>query len=141
MERAGRARYFTGSATSSGFIRYSYGFALPHRGDTRNDGTGNIGYSRLTDGDENTYWKSNPYLTSRFTGESDALHPQWVILDIGNDTLVDTLKIVWAAPYAKKYLVQYWNGTDPIHLQTRGIWTTFAAARSAMERAGRRRCD
>ena len=122
----GERGYFTGSATSSGFIRYSYGFALPHRGDTRNDGTGNIGYSRLTDGDENTYWKSNPYLTSRFTGESDALHPQWVILDIGNDTLVDTLKIVWAAPYAKKYLVQYWNGTDPIHLQTRGIWTTFA---------------
>ncbi len=118
--------YFTGSTTSNGFIRYSFGYALPHRGVTRNDGTGNTGYSRLTDGDESTYWKSNPYLTSRFTGESDALHPQWVILDSGNDAPVDTLKIVWGAPYAKKYLVQYWSGTDPIHQQTRGVWTTFA---------------
>jgi hypothetical protein len=117
--------YFTGSTTSTGFIRYSFGYALPHRGDTRNDGTGNNGYSRLTDGDESTYWKSNPYLTSRFTGESDALHPQWVILDLANDVAVDTLKIVWGAPYAKKYLVQYWNGVDPIHQQTRGIWATF----------------
>jgi len=31
----------------------------------------------MTDGDESSYWKSNPYLTERFTGESDALHPQW----------------------------------------------------------------
>jgi hypothetical protein len=117
--------YFTGSTTSTGFIRYSFGYALPHRGVTRNDGTGNNGYSRLTDGDENTYWKSNPYLTSPFTGESDALHPQWVILDLNNDTPVDTLKIAWGAPYATHYLVQYWNGTDPIHQQTRGTWTTL----------------
>ena len=117
--------YFTGSATSTGFIRYSFGYALPHRGDTRNDGTGNNGYSRLTDGDESTYWKSNPYLTSHFTGESDALHPQWVILDLDSDVAVDTLKIAWGAPYAKEYLVQYWNGTDPIHQPRRGIWATF----------------
>jgi len=36
----------------------------------------------MTDGDESSYWKSNPYLTERFTGESDALHPQWVIIDL-----------------------------------------------------------
>ena len=117
--------YFTGSATSTGFIRHSYGYELPRRGVTRNDGTGPVGYSRLTDGDESTFWKSNPYLTSRFTGESDALHPQWVILDLANDISVDTLKIAWGAPYAKKYLVQYWNGVDPIHQQTRGVWVTF----------------
>jgi F5/8 type C domain len=121
----GRQGYFTGSTTSTAFIRYSYGYALPHRGVTRNDGTGSIGYSRLTDGDESTYWKSNPYLTSRFTGESDALHPQWVILDIANDTPVDTLRIAWGAPFAKKYLVQYWNGLDPFHQPTRGVWATF----------------
>jgi hypothetical protein len=40
------------------------------------------GFSRLTDGDLNTFWKSNPYLTQRFTGESDTLHPQWVVLDL-----------------------------------------------------------
>ena len=117
--------YFTGSTTSTGFIRYSFGYALPHRGVTRNDGTGPSGYSRITDGDESTYWKSNPYLSSRFTGESDALHPQWVVLDISNDVPVDTLKIAWGAPYAKKYLVQYWNGLDPFHAPTRGVWTTF----------------
>jgi hypothetical protein len=117
--------YFTGSVDSTKFIRYSFGYALPHRGVTRNDGTGNTGYSRLTDGDESTYWKSNPYLASRFTGEDDALHPQWVILDLANDALVDTLKIAWAEPYAKQYLVQHWNGTDPIRYPTRGIWSTF----------------
>lgn len=56
--------YFTGSAEPTGFIRHSFGYALPHRGVTRNDGTGTTGYSRLTDGNESTYWKSNPYLTS-----------------------------------------------------------------------------
>ena len=73
----GEKGYFTGSATPAEPIRYSYGYSLPHRGFTRNDGTPNAGYSRMTDGDEKTYWKSNPYLTQRFTGESDALHPQW----------------------------------------------------------------
>ncbi|HEX5236266.1 MAG TPA: discoidin domain-containing protein [Silvibacterium sp.] len=117
--------YFVGSTDSTGDIRYSFGYALPHRGDTRNDGTGNTGYSRLTDGDESSYWKSNPYLTSRFTRESDALHPQWVVVDLANETPVDTLKIAWGAPYAKKFLVQYWNGIDPIHQQTRGVWATY----------------
>jgi hypothetical protein len=74
--------YFTGSADLASPIHYSYGYALPHRGFTRNDGTGNAGYSRLTDGDETTYWKSNPYLTKHFTGEPDSAHPQWVILDL-----------------------------------------------------------
>ena len=74
--------YFTGSATPAGPIRYSYGYLLPHRGFTRNDGTGNAGFSRLTDGNLNSYWKSNPYLTQRFTGESDSLHPQWVVIDL-----------------------------------------------------------
>jgi hypothetical protein len=69
--------YFTGATDSTDNARYSYGYDLPHRGMTRNDGTGNSGFSRLTDGDLNTYWKSNPYLTKRWTGESDSAHPQW----------------------------------------------------------------
>ncbi|MGI8770467.1 MAG: discoidin domain-containing protein [Acidobacteriaceae bacterium] len=123
---SGDRGYFVGSINSTTPIRYSYGYALPHRGVTRNDGTGNVGYSRLTDGDEATYWKSNPYLTGRYTGEDDALHAQWIILDLASNQLVDSLKISWGEPYAKKYLVQYWNGADPIHLPTHGAWQTFA---------------
>jgi hypothetical protein len=117
--------YFTGSTTSTGFIRHSFGYALPHRGVTRNDGTGNTGFSRITDGDESTYWKSNPYLTSRYTGEADELHPQWVILDLSREELAETLKISWAQPYATDYILQYWTGLDPLHFPTRGAWVTL----------------
>ncbi|HEX3438640.1 MAG TPA: discoidin domain-containing protein, partial [Pseudacidobacterium sp.] len=120
--------YFTGSTDLGDPIRHSYGYVLPHRGVTRNDGTGNTGFSRLTDGDPNSYWKSNPYLTQRFTGEDDALHPQWVILDLAANQMVDTIRIDWAEPYATRYSIQYWTGDDPIHAPTRGIWQTFQHA-------------
>ena len=117
--------YFTGSTTPTETIRYSYGYPLPRRGFTRNDGTDNVGFSRLTDGDLNTFWKSNPYLTQRFTGESDALHPQWVVLDLAQVQQVDTIRIAWGEPYARRYGVQYWTGDDPIKAVTRGVWQTF----------------
>lgn len=118
--------YFTGSSTPTETIRYSYGYDLPHRGDTRNDGTGNAGFSRLTDGDLNTYWKSNPYLTSRYTGESDDKHPQWVVLDLSQFQQVDSIRIAWADPYATDFLLQYWTGIEePMHYPTRGVWKTF----------------
>ncbi len=94
----GEKGYFTGSAIPAEPIRYSYGYALPHRGFTRNDGTPNAGFSRITDGDENTYWKSNPYLTERFTGESDSLHPQWVVIDLAQIQQVDSIQIKWGEP-------------------------------------------
>ena len=62
-----RTRFVTPTATP-----------CPHRGVTRDDGTDTVGYSRLTDGDPDTYWKSNPYLAEPYTGEDDSLHPQWV---------------------------------------------------------------
>ncbi len=120
--------YFTGSDTPTETLRYSYGYALPRRGFTRNDGTDNSGFSRLTDGDLNTFWKSNPYLTQHYTGESDALHPQWIVLDLAQIQSVDSIRIAWGEPYATHYAVQYWTGDDPIRLPTRGVWQTFPQA-------------
>ncbi len=120
--------YFTGASVPTESLRYSYGYALPRRGFTRNDGTENAGYSRLTDGDLNTFWKSNPYLTQHFTGESDALHPQWIVLDLAQPQPVDSIRIAWGAPYATHYLIQYWSGEDPIRAPTRGVWQTFPQA-------------
>jgi hypothetical protein len=117
--------YFTGAAVPTESIHYSYGYALPRRGFTRNDGTANAGFSRLTDGDLNSFWKSNPYLTQRFTGESDALHPQWIVLDLAQPQPVNSIRIAWGEPYATHYLVQYWTGDDPIKSPTRGVWQTF----------------
>jgi len=117
--------YFTGSAVPTEFLRYSYGYPLPRRGFTRNDGTDNSGFSRLTDGDLNSFWKSNPYLTQKFTGESDGLHPQWIVLDLAQPEPVDSIRIAWAEPYATHYAVQYWTGDDPIKSPTRGVWQTF----------------
>ena len=118
--------YFTGSSTPTENIRYSYGYDLPHRGDTRNDGTGNSGFSRLTDGDLNTYWKSNPYLTRRYTGESDEKHPQWIVFDLTQVQQVDSIRVAWADPFATNFLVQYWTGMEePMHYPTDGVWKTF----------------
>ena len=118
--------YFTGSETLGDPIRNSFGYPLPHRGFTRNEGSENSGYSRLTDGDLNSYWKSNPYLTKTFTGEDDSLHPQWVVIDLANPLPINAIRIAWAEPYAKRYRVQYWTGEQPIQAPTKGAWITFA---------------
>lgn len=118
--------YFVGSTNLSEPIRHSYGYLLPHRGFTRNDGTGSSGYSRLTDGDLNTYWKSNPYLSKEFSGDDDRLHPQWVVMDLAYPHMVNAARIAWADPYARHYLVEYWTGEDPMKQPTHGVWQTFA---------------
>ena len=128
--------YFTGNATPSDPIRHSYGYRLPHRGVTRNDGTDTDGYSRLTDGDPETYWKSNPYLAKPFTGEDDALHPQWVIVDLAEAMPVNALRIAWAEPFARRYMVQRFTGDDPIKQPTKGVWLTFAGGAIADGRGG-----
>lgn len=119
---SGEKGYFVGDATPNEFIRHSFGYPLPHAGFSRPDGTG---YSRLTDGDANTYWKSNPYLSKAFTGEDDSLHPQWVVADLATPQDINAIRIHWIDPYARQYLVQYWSGTDAIHEPTKGSWLTF----------------
>jgi hypothetical protein len=123
---AHQSGYFTGNAVPGEFIRHSYAYPLPRRGNTRGDGRSRSKYSRMTDGDPSTYWKSNPYLTSKYTGEDDALHPQWVIVDLGVTERFDTLRIEWANPYAINYEVQYWNSEkEPLSNPTAGTWIAF----------------
>jgi F5/8 type C domain-containing protein len=124
-DAANRSGYFTGSATPTEFLRHSYGYPLPHRGNTRNGGT-ERGYSRLTDGDANSYWKSNPYLSQKFTGETDAQHPAWVVIDLGALEQVRAMRIAWANPYARSYEVQYWTGAgNPFVKPLDGSWSEF----------------
>ncbi len=126
--------YFTGhdfpSPDPEGQLRVSYGYPLPHRGNTRNGGASH-GYSRLTDGDLGSYWKSNPYLSAKFTGESDSLHPQWVVIDFAAPQPIDAIRIAWANPFATKFSVQYWQGKDNLPAgdamdkPLSGTWVTF----------------
>ncbi len=72
---AHQSGYFTGSTELKEPTRYILAYALPHRGFATSG-------DRPVPGPNLTYWKSNPYLTSKFTGESDLLHPQWVVVDL-----------------------------------------------------------
>jgi hypothetical protein len=119
-DAAHQSGYFTGSTDLKDPIRYILAYALPHRGFS-------------TSGDEPvpgpnlSYWKSNPYLTSRFTGESDALHPQWVVVDLRAPKSVNAIRIAWASPYAVTYQVEYWEGKDALDFDRgpSGQWKLF----------------
>ena len=129
--------YFTGDANPTEMIRHSYGYALQHRGFTRNGGLEDELYSRLNDGDLNTYWKSNPYLTQPFTNEDDSLHPQWIVMDLESKQAVNAIRIAWAEPYARVYEVQYWDGTgDAMDEQASGEWKRFASGAVANGNGG-----
>ncbi len=108
--------YWTSEDSLAEAISVSYGYRLPRRGNTI-DQANDDGYSRIADGDPNSFWKSNPYLDSHLTGESEDAHPQWVVIDLGARKLVDAIRIHWGTPYATRYRVEYWPGGDPMHLQ------------------------
>lgn len=120
--------YFVGdSMPTKEMIRHSYGYSLPHRGFTRNNGTEFDGFSRLDDGDDDSYWKSNPYLARRFTGEEDSAHPQWVVISFEKNEQINAIRIAWADPYARRYSVEYWVGDgDAMDDQNKGEWKPFA---------------
>jgi hypothetical protein len=119
---AHKSGYFTGSTELKEPLRYILSYALPHRGfSTSGD--------RPLQGPNLSYWKSNPYLTSKFTGESDALHPQWVIVDLQTEKPVNAVRIAWASPYATTYQVEYWVGKRALDFDEgpQGEWKTFSA--------------
>ncbi|HET7249895.1 MAG TPA: discoidin domain-containing protein [Gemmatimonadales bacterium] len=121
-DAAHRSGYFTGSTELKEPIRYILAYALPHRGFATSG-------DRPLAGPNLTYWKSNPYLTSKFTGESDTLHPQWVVVDLQAEKPVSAARIVWASPYATTYRVEYWVGTDALDFDggPKGEWKVFPA--------------
>ena len=122
-DEANQRGYFVGSSELGEPIRNSFGYSLAHRGCTHNGGT-DRGYSRLTDGDPNTFWKSNPYLAQAFTHEDDSLHPQWIIVDLGEYYDVNAIRIDWCEPSARKYEVQYWVGADPMNWEEPALDST-----------------
>ncbi|PYK72803.1 MAG: hypothetical protein DME44_03420 [Verrucomicrobia bacterium] len=114
-DQARQCGYWTSSSSISTPINLSYGYRLPRRGNTI-DQANNDGYSRICDGDENSFWKSNPYLDPYFTGENDDAHPQWIVIDLGAVKPVNSIRIQWGMPYARQFQVEYWTGNDPMHL-------------------------
>jgi F5/8 type C domain len=119
--------YWTSDNSLGEPINVSYGYRLPRRGNTI-DQANDDGYSRIADGDANSFWKSNPYLDSDFTGESDDAHPQWVVIDLGASKPVNAIRIRWGTPYATRYRIEYWPGDDPMHLHPEDDddWQPFA---------------
>jgi hypothetical protein len=120
-----KSGYFVGAAEPKGELRESYGYRLPHRGTTRSD-SGQSEYSRMTDGDPASYWKSNPYLTEKFTGEPDSANPQWVVIEFPALVDIDAIQIAWANPFATKYVVEYWTPKDgALDRPAAGSWVKF----------------
>ncbi|HUO27207.1 MAG TPA: discoidin domain-containing protein [Candidatus Aquilonibacter sp.] len=119
-DAAHRSGYFTGSTELKDPIRYILAYALPHRGFATSG-------DHPVEGPNLTYWKSNPYLTSKFTGENDALHPQWVVVDLQAEKSVNAVRIAWASPYASTYQVEYWVGTYALDFDRgpKGEWKVF----------------
>ena len=118
--------YWTSSSSITSPINLSYGYRLPRRGNTI-DQANNDGFSRISDGDENSFWKSNPYLDPYFTGENDEAHPQWIAIYLGKVRPVNSIRIQWGTPYARQFQVEYWTGNDPMHLHLDRLdnWRAF----------------
>jgi hypothetical protein len=118
--------YWTSDDSLGETINLSYGYRLPRRGNTI-DQANDDGYSHIADGDEASFWKSNPYLDSHFTGESNDAHPQWAVIDLGATRPINCIRIHWGAPYAEQFRVEYWSGNDPMHLHAdqKDEWRRF----------------
>ena len=118
--------YWVSAGAVSKPISVSYGYRLPRRGNTK-DQANDDNYSRLDDGDVNTFWKSNPYLDQHFTGEPAAEHPQWVVIDLGRSTSIDTLRVLWGEPFATGFRVEHASGSK-VEITSNAVWHSFPNA-------------
>ena len=114
--------YWTGDPNSRSTPDVTFGYGLPRRGNTV-DQANDKGFSRLDDGDPASFWKSNPYLDTRFTG-LPRNRPQWIVVSFEDPTPVDSLRILWGTPSAVRFQVQYWTGKD--ENEALGRWQAFA---------------
>ena len=139
-DAANKRGYFIGSSDLKDPIRHSFGYPLPHRGHTRNGGAEH-GYSRLTDGNPEPYWKSNPYLAAN--SQATGFRPP--AMDCPRSRLdepVSHIRIDWHDPYAASYEVQYWVARKscvsegPMDRPTSGAWTSFPKGTSPTGRGG-----
>jgi hypothetical protein len=115
--------YWTSDDRVDNDIQICNGYRLPRRGNSH-DQANDDGYSMIDDGDTNTFWKSNPYLDSHFTNESNSLHPQWVVVDLGKLFPVNAIKINWGNPFAVSYKIDYALdiGKDYFDPMQPGLW-------------------
>lgn len=118
--------YWVSRASASKPLDLSFGYRLPRRGRTIDDAN-NDSYSRIDDGDTTTFWKTNPYLDPRYTHDPEAEHPQWFTVDLGYVAAVQEIRLMWGAPYPRRYNVEYWDGdqTQLIDDNPRGRWRRF----------------
>jgi len=123
-DAAAERGYWVSSDEPQEDYKASQGYRLPRRGNTIDQGK-NDGYSRLTDGDLTTFWKSNPYLDSHFTGEADDLNPQWIMAVLPYALPIDTVMFDWGTPFATEFKVQYWSGKDAHFPVDDGTWVDF----------------
>ena len=126
-----RQGYWTGSDNPKQPVMTGWGYKLPRRGDSV-DQAENDGFSRLDDGDPQSFWKSNPYLDAELSHAAD--RPQWVVVDFGEGRAVSAARIVWKQPYAVHYRVQYWTGVDPY--DDEGHWRDFLGGEQSHGKGG-----
>jgi hypothetical protein len=121
-----RQGYWTSDDKTAAPIELSYGYRLPRRGNTI-DQANDDGYSRLDDGDQQSFWKSNPYLDRAFTAESNSVHPQWIVIEFEKAVPINAMRLAWAEPFATRYQIQYGNFDDvsDIALSPPGAWQNF----------------
>src|SRR5215510_12834568 len=134
-----RRGYWTSDSGPAKPIKLSYGYRLPRRGNTI-DQANDDGYSRIDDGDQATFWKSNPYLDRQFTGENNSNRPQWIIIDLGVTKQINAVRILWAEPFATRFSVEYGNFIGPEDLSQRlpTDWRTFPHGDVQQNRGGAR---
>jgi hypothetical protein len=122
--------YWTSDSRLGEPIQVCYGYRLPRRGNTI-DQANDDGYSRIDDGDPETFWKSNPYLDEHFTGEKNSFNPQWVMIDLGAPKRINAIKILWAKPFAVNYTIEYGRfvGEEDLSQRLPSEWHAFPNGR------------